>query len=36
LPDEVNFFRKGTPPRPLNPSADLALPMYVETPGARV
>ena len=36
LPDEVNFFRKGVPPRPLNPSADLALPMYVETPGARV
>jgi CRISPR-associated protein Cas4 len=29
LPDEVTFFRKGLPPRPLNPSADTALPLYV-------
>jgi len=36
LPDEVNFFRRGAPPRPLNPSADTALPLYVQTPGARV
>ena len=36
LPDETNLFRKGNPPRPLNPSADPALPLYVQTPGARV
>ena len=36
LPDETNLFRKGYPPRPLNPSADPALPLYVQTPGARV
>ena len=36
LPDEVAFFRKGLAPRPLNPSADTALPLYVQTPGARV
>jgi CRISPR-associated endonuclease Cas1/CRISPR-associated protein Cas4 len=36
LPDEVTFFRKGLPPRPLNPSADTALPLYVQEPGARV
>src|SRR5205807_5657381 len=29
-------FRKGAAPRPLNPSADTALPLYVQTPGARV
>ena len=36
LPDETNFFRKGVVPRPLNPGADPALPLYVQTPGARV
>lgn len=36
LPDEVNFFRKGIAPRALNPGGDPALPMYVQTPGARV
>lgn len=36
LPDEVSFFRKGVAPRPLNPSADTALPLYVQEPGARV
>ncbi|GAB4529133.1 MAG: CRISPR-associated endonuclease Cas1 [Amphiplicatus sp.] len=36
LPDETNFFRKGTVPRPLNPADDPALPLYVQTPGARV
>src|ERR1700722_16363727 len=36
LPDEGAFFRKGLPPRPLNPAADTALPLYVQEPGARV
>src|SRR5262249_28585412 len=36
LPDELAFFRKGAAPRPLNPSAGTALPLYVQTPGARV
>ena len=27
LPDEVTFFRRGLAPRPLNPSADTALPL---------
>ncbi len=36
LPDETNLFRKGYPPRPLNPSDDPALPLYVQTPGARL
>jgi CRISP-associated protein Cas1 len=37
LPDEVTFFhRNKLPPRPLNPSADTALPLYVQEPGARV
>jgi CRISPR-associated endonuclease Cas1/CRISPR-associated protein Cas4 len=36
LPDEVSFFRRGLAPRPLNPSADAALPVYVQEPGARV
>lgn len=36
LPDEVAFFRKGLAPRPLNPAADTALPLYVQEPGARV
>lgn len=36
LPDETNFFRKGTVPRPLNPADDPALPLYVQSPGARV
>jgi len=36
LPDETNFFRKDAVPRPLNPADDPALPLYVQTPGARV
>ena len=36
LPDETNLFRKGTAPRPLNPSDDPALPLYVQEPGARL
>jgi CRISPR-associated endonuclease Cas1/CRISPR-associated protein Cas4 len=36
LPDEVAFFQRGLAPRPLNPSADTALPLYVQEPGARV
>ncbi|HEY1244399.1 MAG TPA: CRISPR-associated endonuclease Cas1 [Hyphomicrobiaceae bacterium] len=36
LPDEVAFFRRGLAPRPLNPSAGTALPLYVQQPGARV
>ncbi len=36
LPDEVAFFRRGLSPRPLNPAADTALPLYVQEPGARV
>ena len=36
LPDEVAFFRRGMTPRPLNPAADTALPLYVQEPGARV
>jgi CRISPR-associated endonuclease Cas1/CRISPR-associated protein Cas4 len=36
LPDEVAFFRRGMAPRPLNPSADTALPLYVQEPGARI
>jgi CRISPR-associated exonuclease Cas4/CRISPR-associated protein Cas1 len=36
LPDEVAFFRRGLAPRPLNPAADTALPLYVQQPGARV
>src|SRR6266436_1539380 len=34
--DEVTFFRRGLAPRPLNASADTALPLYVQEPGARV
>ena len=34
LPDETNLFHKGHPPRPLNPSADPALPLYVQAPRA--
>lgn len=36
LPDETNFFRKGHAPRPLNPADDPALPLHVQTPGARI
>ncbi len=36
LPDETNLFRNGHPPRPLNPSDNPALPLYVQTPGARM
>jgi len=36
MPDETNFFRKGHVPRPLNPGDEPALPLYVQTPGARI
>ena len=36
LPDETNLFRKGHPPRQLNPSDNPALPLYVQKPGARL
>lgn len=36
LPDEVRYFDRGAPPRPLPPPSDTALPLYVQTPGARV
>jgi CRISPR-associated endonuclease Cas1/CRISPR-associated protein Cas4 len=36
LPDEVAFFSRGSAPRPLNPAADTALPLYVQEPGAHV
>ena len=36
LPDETNLFSKKYTPRPLNPSDDSALPLYVHTPGARL
>ena len=36
LPDETNLFKTGQPVRPLNPSDDPALPLYVQTPGARL
>jgi len=36
LPDEVNWFADQAPPRNLQPPADTALPLYVQTPGARV
>ena len=36
LPDETNMLRTGQPPRPLNPSDDPALPLYVQTPRARL
>ena len=36
LPDEVNWFRKGAVPRTPPPPARPALPLYVETPGARI
>lgn len=36
LPDEVRYFDRNAPPRPLPPPSDTALPLYVQTPGARV
>ena len=43
LPDETNLFKKASSfkkeassIRPLNPSDDSALPLYVQTPGARL
>lgn len=36
LPDEVNWFRHGTLPRTPPPPARPALPLYVQTPGARI
>jgi CRISPR-associated protein Cas1 len=37
LPDEVAFLQRGLiQPRPLAVARDDALPLYVQTPGARV
>ena len=36
LPDETNLFRQGYTSRPLNPSDDPALPLYVQEPRALV
>ncbi len=36
LPDETNMFRKGYPPRPLNPADDPALPLHVQAPGSKL
>ena len=36
LPDEVNWFRRAAIPRTPPPAASPALPVYVQTPGARV
>ncbi|WP_454918121.1 CRISPR-associated endonuclease Cas4g/Cas1g [Xanthobacter sediminis] len=36
LPDEVNFLKKGALPRTPPPPASPALPVYVQTPGARI
>jgi CRISPR-associated protein Cas1 len=36
LPDEVNFFRHGTAPRPLAVDRELALPVYVQATPGRV
>jgi CRISPR-associated exonuclease Cas4/CRISPR-associated protein Cas1 len=36
LPDEVNLFRTGAAPRTPPPTADMALPLYVQSPGARI
>ena len=36
LPDEVTWFRTGAIPRTPPPVASPALPLYVQTPGARV
>lgn len=36
MPEEVNFLRRGTAPRPLAASRDLALPVYVQAQPARV
>ncbi len=36
LPDEVNQLRTGAVSRTPPPSSDVALPLYVQTPGARI
>ncbi|RMF67227.1 MAG: CRISPR-associated endonuclease Cas1 [Alphaproteobacteria bacterium] len=37
LPDETRFFATpGIVPRPLNPAAEAALPVYVQKPGAKL
>jgi CRISPR-associated protein Cas1 len=36
LPDEINWFRRGDVPRTPPPPARPALPLYVETPGAKI
>jgi CRISPR-associated endonuclease Cas1/CRISPR-associated protein Cas4 len=36
MPEEVNFLRHGSAPRPLAASRDLALPVYVQASPARV
>ncbi len=36
MPDEVNFLRRGTAPRPLAASRELSLPVYVQASPGRV
>jgi CRISPR-associated exonuclease Cas4/CRISPR-associated protein Cas1 len=36
LPDEIRWFSRRNPPRPLNPADDPAMPLHVVTPGARI
>jgi CRISPR-associated exonuclease Cas4/CRISPR-associated protein Cas1 len=37
LPDETNYLKRATtPPRPLKPANDPALPLYIQVAGARV
>ncbi len=36
LPDETNLFSKKYTPRPINPSDNPALPLYIQTPGSRL
>ncbi|MDE3100892.1 MAG: CRISPR-associated endonuclease Cas1 [Chloroflexota bacterium] len=36
LPDEVNYLRGGSVPRPLVVPDEPSLPLYVQSPGARV
>ena len=36
LPDEVQWLRRGSIPRTPPPASTAALPLYVQTPGARI
>jgi CRISP-associated protein Cas1 len=36
MPEEINYLRRGTVPRPLAAGRDLALPVYVQASPARV